>query len=64
MALQQDIERLAAAIRQLPEKQRILIERAYFGELTHSEIAAGNRICPLARSNPGLGWLWNGCATQ
>jgi RNA polymerase sigma-70 factor (ECF subfamily) len=40
MALQQDTERLAAAIRQLPEKQRILIERAYFGELTHSEIAA------------------------
>lgn len=40
MALQQDSERLAEAIRQLPEKQRKLIERAYFGDLTHSEIAA------------------------
>jgi RNA polymerase sigma-70 factor (ECF subfamily) len=25
---------------QLPEKQRSLIERAYFGDLSHSEIAA------------------------
>ncbi|MDG4650472.1 sigma-70 family RNA polymerase sigma factor [Roseibacterium sp. SDUM158017] len=40
MALQQETERLAEAIRQLPEKQRNLIERAYFGDLTHSEIAA------------------------
>jgi RNA polymerase sigma factor (sigma-70 family) len=40
MAMQQETERLAAAIRKLPEKQRILIERAYFGDLTHSEIAA------------------------
>ena len=40
IALQQDSARLAEAIRQLPEKQRKLIERAYFGDLTHSEIAA------------------------
>jgi RNA polymerase sigma factor (sigma-70 family) len=40
IALQQDSTRLAEAIRQLPEKQRTLIERAYFGDLTHSEIAA------------------------
>jgi RNA polymerase sigma-70 factor (ECF subfamily) len=40
MALQQETERLAEAIRKLPEKQRSLIERAYFGDLTHSEIAA------------------------
>jgi RNA polymerase sigma factor (sigma-70 family) len=40
MALQEETERLADAIRQLPEKQRTLIERAYFGDLTHSEIAA------------------------
>jgi RNA polymerase sigma-70 factor (ECF subfamily) len=39
LALQQDSERLAAALRSLPEKQRLLIERAYFGELSHSEIA-------------------------
>jgi len=40
MALQQETDRLADAIRQLPDKQRTLIERAYYGDLTHSEIAA------------------------
>lgn len=40
LALQQDSARLAEAIRKLPEKQRNLIERAYFGDLSHSEIAA------------------------
>jgi len=37
---QQDTERLGAALAQLPQKQRDLIERAYYGELSHSEIAA------------------------
>jgi len=40
MALAQDTERLGQALATLPEKQRKLIERAYFGELSHSEIAA------------------------
>ena len=40
MELQQETERLVEAIAQLPPKQRELIERAYFGELSHSEIAA------------------------
>lgn len=40
VALQQDSQRLAQALAALPEKQRSLVERAYFGELTHSEIAA------------------------
>lgn len=39
-ALQQDTDRLGAALAKLPEKQRELIERAYFGDLSHSEIAA------------------------
>lgn len=39
LAQQQDTERLGQALAQLPQKQRDLIERAYFGELTHSEIA-------------------------
>ena len=39
MTLQQESEKLAKAIAELPEKQRELIERAYFGDLTHSEIA-------------------------
>jgi len=40
MALQQDTEQLGRALAALPEKQRHLIERAYFGDLSHSEIAA------------------------
>ncbi|QQA43140.1 sigma-70 family RNA polymerase sigma factor [Pelagovum pacificum] len=40
LALQQDSDRLGDAMRQLPAKQRELVERAYFGDLSHSEIAA------------------------
>ncbi len=39
MAFQQEADRLSQAIASLPEKQRDLIERAYFGDLSHSEIA-------------------------
>ena len=39
IALQQDTVRLRAAIAELPEKQRDLVKQAYFGELSHSEIA-------------------------
>jgi len=39
LALQQDSEQLGEAIAALPEKQRLLIEKAYFGDLSHSEIA-------------------------
>jgi RNA polymerase sigma factor (sigma-70 family) len=40
MALQQESEKLVAALAELPRKQRELIERAYYGELSHTEIAA------------------------
>jgi len=40
MAIQEESEQLARAISELPEKQRVLIERAYYGDLSHSEIAA------------------------
>ncbi|MEP1388196.1 MAG: sigma-70 family RNA polymerase sigma factor [Yoonia sp.] len=40
IALQQETEILGKAIADLPDKQRLLIEKAYYGELTHSEIAA------------------------
>lgn len=40
LGMQQDSVRLAKAISDLPDKQRHLIERAYFGDLSHSEIAA------------------------
>ena len=40
MGLQQETEQLGKALATLPEEQRKLIERAYFGELSHSQIAA------------------------
>lgn len=40
LALRQEAERLGVAIAQLPEAQRSLIERAFFGDVSHSEIAA------------------------
>ncbi|WP_336512055.1 sigma-70 family RNA polymerase sigma factor [Pseudaestuariivita rosea] len=44
LALQQDTEQLARALQELPEKQRDLVERAYFGDLSHSEIAAATGL--------------------
>ncbi|MGR3367468.1 MAG: sigma-70 family RNA polymerase sigma factor [Sagittula sp.] len=40
LGLQQETEALGAAVAALPPKQRDLIHKAYFGEMTHSEIAA------------------------
>lgn len=40
LALQQDTARLGLALAELPPAQRELIEKAYFGDLSHSEIAA------------------------
>ncbi|NNK16382.1 MAG: sigma-70 family RNA polymerase sigma factor [Sulfitobacter sp.] len=40
IALQQDSVLLAKALKTLPEQQRDLIEKAYFGDLTQSEIAS------------------------
>ncbi len=40
LGLQQETEQLGRALATLPAEQRKLIERAYFGELSHSEIAA------------------------
>lgn len=39
LVLQEESEALGAALATLPEKQRVLIEKAYFGDLSHSEIA-------------------------
>ena len=40
LALQQESEQLGRAISELPPAQRELIQKAYFGDLSHSEIAA------------------------
>lgn len=40
LAMRQDTERLGVALLQLPDAQRQLIERAFYGDLSHSEIAA------------------------
>ena len=40
MSLQQETEMLGNALKALPAAQRELIDKAYFGDLTHSEIAA------------------------
>lgn len=40
LALQQENTRLKEAISDLPEAQRVLIEQAYFGDLSHREIAS------------------------
>ncbi|MCH2165414.1 MAG: sigma-70 family RNA polymerase sigma factor [Marinovum sp.] len=39
LALNEESEQLGRAIAALPEKQRDLIQKAYFGDLSHSEIA-------------------------
>ncbi|PUB17601.1 RNA polymerase sigma-70 factor (ECF subfamily) [Yoonia sediminilitoris] len=40
MGLQQETQKLGEALATLPPEQRKLIEKAYLGELSHSEIAA------------------------
>lgn len=39
LSLQQETEQLGVALQELPPAQRDLITKAYFGDLTHSEIA-------------------------
>ncbi|TMV04980.1 sigma-70 family RNA polymerase sigma factor [Ruegeria sediminis] len=40
ISLQQETEQLRSALKVLPKAQRELIEKAYFGDLSHREIAA------------------------
>lgn len=40
MEARQEADRLDRALAGLPEMQRVMIERAFYGELSHSEIAA------------------------
>ena len=40
VALQEETHQLAKALEDLPENQRDIINRAFFGDLTHAELAA------------------------
>jgi RNA polymerase sigma-70 factor (ECF subfamily) len=40
LVLQQESQQLTEAMTALPSQQRELVEKAYFGDLSHSEIAA------------------------
>lgn len=40
LGLEQEAERLKSALAQLAPEQRVMIEKAYLGELTHQEISA------------------------
>ena len=40
LSLRQETARLGVALSQLPDAQRALIEKAYYGDLSHSEIPA------------------------
>lgn len=44
IGLQQDTAKLGQALARLPEKQRMLVERAYFKDMSHSEIAAATGL--------------------
>jgi len=44
LALQQESELLGKALQELPPAQRDLVEKAYFGDLSHSEIAAATGL--------------------
>ncbi|MEM9579757.1 MAG: sigma-70 family RNA polymerase sigma factor [Pseudomonadota bacterium] len=48
IGLNQETAKLAEAIAELPAKQRKLIESAYFGDLSHSEIAKATGL-PLGK---------------
>lgn len=62
LALKQESARLRLAVKSLPETQRALIEQAFFGDLTHSQIAARSGL-PLgtikSRIRLALGRLRN-----
>lgn len=44
LVLQQETAQLAEALKSLPEAQRKMIERAYFNDLSHSEISAATGL--------------------
>tara|TARA_B100000780_G_C20968849_1_gene386810 strand:- start:152 stop:718 length:567 start_codon:yes stop_codon:yes gene_type:complete len=39
ISMQQETSQLAQAVKSLPEKQRVIVERAFYNDLSHQEIA-------------------------
>ena len=39
ISIQEETTLLAQAVKELPEKQRIIVERAFYNDLSHQEIA-------------------------
>lgn len=55
VGLQQEADKLAQAVEDLPEKQRDMIKRAFYGELTHQEIAEETGL-PLGTIKSRIRW--------
>ena len=55
VGLQQEADKLAQAVEELPQKQREMIKRAFYGELTHQEIAEETGL-PLGTIKSRIRW--------
>ena len=55
VGFQQEAEQLSNAIAQLPEKQREILKRAFYGDLTHQEIADETGL-PLGTIKSRIRW--------
>ncbi|MEM7242837.1 MAG: sigma-70 family RNA polymerase sigma factor [Pseudomonadota bacterium] len=55
VGLQQEADKLAKAVEDLPKKQRDMIKRAFYGELTHQEIAEETGL-PLGTIKSRIRW--------
>lgn len=55
VGMQQEADNLAEAIEELPKKQRVILKRAFYGDMTHQEIAAETGL-PLGTIKSRIRW--------